>query len=336
MSTEGYEYLGELGRGGFSTVYRAHDERHDRMVAIKILNQAGDVDDDTRRRFDRECRAMGKVGNHPHIASIHDSGFDSSKRPFIVMEFYERGALADQLVGGQPLPLANVLKMGVQISSALEVAHQREILHQDVKPENIFISEYHDFALGDFGISAFVNTMRTQQHAFTAAYAAPESMESPQSAGPRADLYSLGGTIYTTLTGSAPFAGSSLAAIMAAVMTKEPPPIVRADVPRSLARLVMQLLSKKPQDRPSSAREVARQLRQIEVDLGLPSTPMKIQQVDTQPVVPTPIAPSYPPQPDDRGARDAREASAPTEDENRTAAVKKVPIIKIEDVRPHV
>ncbi|MEZ5141063.1 MAG: serine/threonine-protein kinase [Acidimicrobiales bacterium] len=150
LGLDGYAGYEEIGRGGFSVVYRARQLAFDRTVAIKVIT--GVVDEQSQLRFERECRTMGSLSGHPNIVTVYGSGVLPNGNPYLVMEYLERGSLGDRLAQGV-LPWDEVADIAVKIGDALQAAHDAGVLHRDVKPENIFVSGYGAPKLGDFGIA---------------------------------------------------------------------------------------------------------------------------------------------------------------------------------------
>jgi serine/threonine-protein kinase PknK len=208
MFIPGYDNEKVIARGGFATVYRARQRTFQRDVAIKVLElPLGESRD--RRRVERESAAMGRLTGHPHIVTVLDSGFTDEGQPYLTTPFYRRGSLAKALADRGPLPVADVLHIGVAMAGALEAAHRHGILHRDVKPGNILVSPYGEPALTDFGISSLIQSDGSDQSqvtpAFTVEHAAPETFDGvPGSVA--ADVYSLASTLWMLLTGRAPFA----------------------------------------------------------------------------------------------------------------------------------
>lgn len=271
----GYRLTDRIGRGGFSSVYRAKDLRHDRDVAIKVLNldQAGAP---TREAFERECQTMGRLSQHPNIVTVFDSGFAKTGEPFIVMPLYSGGTCADLVARQGPMTPSDALTAGVEIASALTSAHRAGVIHRDIKPDNLFIDNYSRRVLGDFGIAAFAGNEAIAKTsdtgvAFTPAHAAPEVLrdEPPDELS---DLYSLGSTLYTLLAGHSPFTADTVAETMVKALTERPPPIARADLPDDFEPLLGRLLAKDRRNRPSSAAEVVRELQSLQRGEGLPVT----------------------------------------------------------------
>lgn len=275
---DGYDDLVDIGGGGFSRVYRARDLKHDRTVAIKVLDTRG-ASDSERRAFSRELKAMGGIGDHPHTVTVLESGFNADDRPFLVMPFFEAGTFADLIKDSGQQPVAEVIDLGIKVASALETVHQIGYLHRDVKPENIFVGEFGGHALGDFGISSITDGSsgtRTVGVALTPAHAAPEVWEDEKPT-PLTDIYSLGSTLYNLLAARPPFTGDTHAALLRKVLSEDPPRIGRKDIPHALTQLIKKMLAKVPTDRPSSALEVANELREIQISEGLPATPITVR-----------------------------------------------------------
>ena len=177
VHVDGFDDLRPIGRGGFSYVFSARQRDFNRRVALKVL-AFGLVDERERRSFERECRAMGLVSQHPHIVTVFNAAFSDTKQPCIVMELYSGGTLGERVKQDGPLPVAQVLEVGVKICGALQTAHDRGLLHRDIKPHNLFISEFGEPALGDFGISTLDDERSISGGGgLTVHYAPPEVLE---------------------------------------------------------------------------------------------------------------------------------------------------------------
>src|SRR4051794_17043046 len=181
-SLPGYRIGPVLGRGGFATVYEAEQESLNRSLAVKVL--AVDlVSESDRRRFDRERELLTRLGEHPHVVDLVDAGV-SRGRPFLVMRLYRRGTLAGRLQQVGPLPLDEVVATITKLASALDAAHALGVLHRDVKPENVLLTESGEPVLADFGIAAVVDpdghATRGQNSTtfFSVSHSAPEVLES--------------------------------------------------------------------------------------------------------------------------------------------------------------
>lgn len=270
MDIAGYSGLELIGRGGFSTVYRAHQSAHSRDVALKVLSV--DVSDPAARaRFERECAANGRLGSHPNVLTIYESGYTEDGKPYIAMELCTGGSLADQVASSGPLPVEAVLRIGVRIAGAVETAHRNGITHRDIKPENILTTAYGEHVLADFGISVLDNTRSGTATAgsFTLSHVPPEVLQGEVSGVP-GDVYALGSTLYRLLTGRPPFADESTALAVAITRTlNDPVPDPGAHVPASLRRALEESMAKDPARRPGSAVAFAEMLRDVQREIGL-------------------------------------------------------------------
>lgn len=248
----GYTRLEPIGRGGFSVVYRAHQEALGRLVALKLLT-AGFADDALRRRFLREVRLTTKLTGHPHVVTVLDAGTTRSGHPYIAMEYFERGSLQDHLETRGVLPAAAVVDTGVKVASALSAAHELGILHRDVKPQNILVSRFGEPALADFGVACVTSAIDTSTRtvAFTPCHAAPEVLQGGE-LSPATDVYALGSTLYQLLAGRAAYrheGSGGIAALLLRVLEEPPPPIGRTDLPPGLAESVFKAMAKDPASR---------------------------------------------------------------------------------------
>ncbi len=241
----------EIGAGGMATVYLAHDLKHDRDVAIKVLNP-GLAAAVSAERFVTEIRTIAHL-KHPHILPLFDSG-TADGFLFYVMPFIEGESLRDRISRERTLPIADVVKILRELSDALAYAHGAGVIHRDVKPDNVLTSGRHVF-LADFGIAYALapadraTLTSTGTFVGTPAYMAPEQVASGQ-AESRSDIYALGALAYELLAGRVPFTGSPQHVVVAQ-LTQAPDPVLqhRADTPQSLADLVMRCLAKNPDDR---------------------------------------------------------------------------------------
>jgi serine/threonine-protein kinase len=248
-----YELEERVGSGGMSTVYRAHDRMLERKVALKILHQRFNEDDEYVERFRREARAVAQLA-HPNIVTVIDRG-EEAGRQFIVFEYVEGDDLKQVIDKAGPLPIDQVVELGSEIAAALAFAHERGIVHRDVKPQNVLLSEGRA-KVTDFGIARSLDVehgvTQTGTVLGTSNYIAPEQA-SGQPIDDRSDVYSFGVVLFELLTGSVPFEGESFVAV-ALKHINEPAPSVlerRPDTPPRLARLVDAMLEKDHNARPS-------------------------------------------------------------------------------------
>jgi eukaryotic-like serine/threonine-protein kinase len=241
-----YDIVAFLGRGGMGEVYRAHDSRLGRDVAIKVLPTGGDADPDRVRRFEQEARAIAAL-NHPHICQIYDVG-----PGYLVLEFLEGAPLRG------PMPPEEAARLAVQVADALHAAHQKGILHRDLKPANIFITNNGRAKVLDFGLAkvmtADADVTQTSEAvvAGTAAYMSPEQAQG-RALDERSDVFSLGAVIYEMLSGTRAFGGNNTAETLSAVLRDEPPPLIAPD---TLGHVVRRCLAKHPGQRFASMLDV--------------------------------------------------------------------------------
>jgi serine/threonine-protein kinase len=264
-----YQILAKLGRGGMATVFRAHDPDIGRDVAIKFLHASLCEDEEYRARFLREARAAGSL-SHPHIVTVHDVG-EIDGRPYMAMELLDGDPLADLLQGGQPLPVRDVVVMGIQLSQALDYAHQRGIVHRDIKPGNIArLHGGQTIKVMDFGIAHMAATSAGEQRTRvgdvlgTPQYMSPEQMQGGRIDG-RSDLFTAGIVLYQMLTGQRPFQGDSVVTLALKISKEDPTPIekLRPEVPPALRRVVDRCLAKAPERRHQSGAALAEALQRV-------------------------------------------------------------------------
>lgn len=262
---EEYDVERELVGGGMARVFIARDIGLDRMVVVKVLppDLAAGV---SAERFRREIMTVSQLQN-PHIVPILKAG-EFEGIPYFVMPFIEGESLASVLSSSSTLAVGLTVRILKDVARALAFAHQRGIVHRDIKPGNILLSA-GSATVTDFGVSKALSSARrssndkgdktnltnTGMSLGTLLYMAPEQAAGDPNIDGRADIYSLGATAYQMLTGSAPFANLSPRAMLAARLTKRPPAIhkTRRDVPAALERLIMRCLATDPEDRPQSA-----------------------------------------------------------------------------------
>jgi Tol biopolymer transport system component len=257
-------------------VYRAHDTRLDRLVAIKVLPAHLSSDPARRQRFEREARAVASL-NHPHICVLHDIGTQGGI-DFLVLEYLEGETLAQRLERGA-MPTQELLRIGIEVSDALDKAHRQGVIHRDFKPANIMLVK-SGAKLLDFGLakpvatpaSAALTAMATQSKPLTAEgtivgtfqYMAPEQLEGRE-ADARSDIFSFGAVLYEMATGKKAFEGKTTASVIAAVLASEPTPIstLQPMTPPALERAVKTCLAKDPDERFQSAHDLNLQLKWI-------------------------------------------------------------------------
>ena len=266
-----YHEFSVLARGGSSVVFLARERRIDRPVAIKVLPPEKELH--AAKQFEREKEIAVSLGRHPYIVQVFDAGSASDGSPFLVMEYFERGSLADRLRAEGPLPVEESLSIIEKIGSALQAAHDAGILHRDVKPSNILFSEYGP-SLSDFGISRSMSRGEwTQSLAhFTPWHSAPEILEgdNPSIAS---DVYSLASTLFTSLDGRPPFvlSGDDRSLAYQLRVLRDPlPTLLRRDLPVGLHDILVKAMAKLPADRFDSVLSFLVALRALPI--ALPTT----------------------------------------------------------------
>jgi non-specific serine/threonine protein kinase len=265
LSASGFEDAEEIGRGGFGVVYRCTQVALDRTVAVKVLT--AELDENNQARFFREQRAMGRLTGHPNIVTVLQVGVTASGRPYLVMPYHPLGSLDAWIHRQGPMPVQTVLWVGVKIAGALESGHRLGIVHRDVKPGNILLTDYGEPALTDFGIAHIAGGFETATGIVTAspAFTAPEVLGG-ETATPAADVYGLGATLFCALTGHAAFerrGGEQMVAQFVRITSQPVPDLRESGIPDDLSGLVESAMDRDPRARPSAAAfgEVIRQVQ---------------------------------------------------------------------------
>lgn len=250
-----YEILDEIGRGAMGTVYRARDPLIERTVAIKTvpISQLRQEGTEAESRFLREAQSAGRL-SHPNIVTIYDVG-EADGLAYIAMEHLSGNTLR-ALMNNGPMPLDLVLETAAQMAEALAFAHEHGVIHRDVKPANVVITNQHGrIKLTDFGIAHLANSDHTHdgQMLGSPRYMSPEQAMGREVDG-RSDIFSLGAVMYEMLTGHYAFDGDSLPAIVYRVVNETPfsAAVLRPQIPAALNDLLMRMLSKKPEARPDA------------------------------------------------------------------------------------
>jgi tRNA A-37 threonylcarbamoyl transferase component Bud32 len=257
-----YEIRDVIGRGGMATVYRAYQESLNREVAVKVLAGQLAQDEDFRQRFDREAKAVAQL-NHAYILPVYDYGEDRQRDlVYFVTQLVEGGTLSRSL--GQPLPVAEAVRIASGVAQALDYAHRHGIIHRDVKPSNILLTEDGRPLLTDFGIAQIMQETRltrTGTSLGTAQYMSPEQARG-EPLGPRADVYALAIVLYEMLIGRPPFEADTDIAILHQQVYESPTPPRqrRSDIPRRLEKVLLKALSKEPAKRYPTAGALAQAL----------------------------------------------------------------------------
>ncbi|HEY6549377.1 MAG TPA: serine/threonine-protein kinase, partial [Vicinamibacteria bacterium] len=277
MNLGPYEVKGPLGVGGMGEVYRAHDARLGRDVAVKVLPASFAADADRLRRFEQEARATSAL-NHPNILAIYDLGSHQGA-PYVVSELLEGETLRDR-IGATPLPLRKALDYASQVARGLAAAHEKGIVHRDLKPDNLFITKDGRVKILDFGLAKLVGgDMLTEGETNTAGmvpgtdagqvlgtvgYMSPEQVRA-RPVDHRSDIFSFGAVLYEMLSGKRAFRGASAVETMNAILKEDPPSLTETNrqLPPGLERIVSHCLEKSPEERFQSARDIAFDLEQV-------------------------------------------------------------------------
>ena len=276
-----YRLVEKIGDGGMGVVWRAHDMRLDREVALKLLRSDMESDPHRMARLDREARAVAAL-NHPNIVTIH-SIEDVGDRHFLVMELV-RGKTLDKVVPADGLPLERFLELALTMTDAIRAAHERGVVHRDLKPKNIMIGEDDRLCILDFGMAkspkplvdeddseATTTIITGDRLEGTMAYMAPEQVKS-EMLDARCDLFTLGVIFYEMLVGRRPFVGKTAAELIAAILRDQPQPVTQArpDLPRQMDRILRHTLEKDRERRYQTAADLHRDLRRLvdQVELG--------------------------------------------------------------------
>ncbi|WP_040700061.1 protein kinase domain-containing protein [Nocardia vinacea] len=255
LGSAGFEDAVEIGRGGFGVVYRCAQVALDRTVAVKVLT--AELDSENQARFLREQRAMGRLTGHPNIVTVLEAGTTASGQPYLVMPYHPLNSLDAWIRRHGPLAVENALTIGVKIAGALESAHRLGIVHRDVKPGNILLTDYGEPALTDFGIAHIAGGFQTSEGTLVGspAFTAPEVLEG-EAPTPAADVYGLGATLFCAFTGHAAFERRSGEKVVAQFLriTTDPVPDLRENgIPGDVSAVVESAMSRNRHQRPSAA-----------------------------------------------------------------------------------
>src|SRR2546423_1847122 len=280
-----YRIIEPLGSGGMGAVYKAHDEKLHRVVALKVLPPDAIMQEDRRRRFLQEARAASAL-NHPHILTVYEVG-EADGKPYMVME-YVQGETLRQRIAARAFVIKDALEIALQVAEGLAKAHEHGIVHRDLKPENLMVNRDGYAKILDFGLAKLIerrqralaanSTEKTLLQVKTQAgmimgtinYMSPEQLLG-QRVDRRSDIFAFGTVLYEMATGLCPFANKNKIDTMHAILHKEPEPphTVKAGLPLELQRILSRALAKAPKERYQSIKELAADLKTLKRELEL-------------------------------------------------------------------
>ncbi len=251
LGIPGLAEIQEIGAGGNGVVFRARQVDLDRVVAVKMVHLSTSAD--AIERFNRECRTMARIALHPGVAPIFASGTSESGKPYLIMPFYQAGSLADRMAQG-PVPWAEAVELMAAVADAVQHAHDIDVVHRDLKPDNIMLDDRGQPVVVDFGIAKLVDTEHGQSTGIqlTPSYAPPEAFDGARP--DRAyDIYSLGATLHALIAGDLPFSGDGGLLALGMRKATEPPPDLRHLAPDGVCAAIERAMAIDPLQRHPNA-----------------------------------------------------------------------------------
>ena len=280
-----YGITAKLGQGGMGEVYAAWDTKLDRDVALKVLPADAAASPERRRRFQLEAKAIAGL-SHPNLVAVY-AVEEANGVHFIVMELV-KGQTLTRSIPHRGMALAEFLRVARSICEAVSAAHDLGVIHRDLKPHNVMLSDSGQVKVLDFGLAKLQSELRAPETDETAttsgtregqvlgttAYLSPEQAEA-KDLDHRSDVFSLGIVFYEMLTGARPFRGDSAAAVISAILRDDPPPLadVRRDIPSDVGRIVRRCLAKDPERRFQSVKDLRNELEELEQEVASGSRP---------------------------------------------------------------
>jgi tRNA A-37 threonylcarbamoyl transferase component Bud32 len=274
----GFTYVTVLGSGGFADVFLYEQDMPRRQVAVKVM-LAEIVTERLRAMFRAEADLMAQLSAHPSVLTVHQASVAADGRPYLVMELCS-SSLSDRY-RREPLGVAEVLRVGIRIASAVETAHRAGVLHRDIKPANILTTAFGHPVLSDFGIaSTLEDAAATDAVGLSIPWSAPEVLADQSPGTVRSEVWSLAATVYSLLAGRSPFevpgGQNAPADLVARIQRARPLPTGRPDVPERLELVLRRAMSREPSARPESALAFVRELQAVEAELRLAQTPLEV------------------------------------------------------------
>jgi serine/threonine protein kinase len=275
-----YKILEKLGEGGMGVVYKAHDTKLDRDVALKFLPTHLTANETEKKRFLHEAKAAAQL-NHTNVCSIYEI-YDEGEQPFIVMEYVEGKNLRQLTISTDQLPTNQVINFAIEIAEALQEAHSKGIIHRDIKSENIMVNNKNQIKVMDFGLAKIKGVTRltkTTSTAGTIAYMSPEQLQGGE-IDARSDIFSFGVVLYEMLSGQLPFKGDYESSMMYSIANEEPEPILqyRSDLSSEWLHIINRIMEKNPADRYQTINDILIDLRRIKRELDKLSIKRSIPQ----------------------------------------------------------
>lgn len=270
----GFSHVRLLGSGGFADVFLYEQNMPRRQVAVKVM-LADVVTEHVRQMFQVEANLMAQLSSHPGILTVYQASISADGRPYLVMELCSSQLAARYRV--ESIPVAEVLRIGVQIGSAIETAHRSGVLHRDIKPSNILTTVYGHPVLSDFGIASTLSAVESAESVgLSIPWSAPEVLLDETAGTVTSEVWSLAATVYTLLAGRSPFEvldGSNGSSELIGRITRgRLTAIDRDDVPASLVAVLRRAMTRDPAKRQQTVLELVRDLQRVEVELGLVAT----------------------------------------------------------------
>jgi len=264
-----YKILDKLGEGGMGIVYKAHDTRLDRDVALKCLPPHVSASGEEKARFIQEAKAASAM-NHPNVCTIHDIQ-EHEKQLFIVMEYVQGQTLRSRIDSGT-LSHKAAVEIGIQVADGLAAAHEKGIVHRDVKPENIMVRKDGIAQIMDFGLAKLRGVTRLTKEGSTvgtAGYMSPEQIQGEE-ADHRSDIFSLGVLLYEMFAGELPFRGVHETALLYEIVNVDAAPMssIKPDIDPALDSIILECLAKEPDERYQSAKEISKELKRVKRESG--------------------------------------------------------------------